>query len=77
MKSIQILIWTMLVLFVMFFILLPSTSFGNEFISAITNKDITNLLYFISIWITVTEATLGFVLVKLDDLMEDKKEANE
>lgn len=76
MKSIQILIWTRLVLFVMFFILLPSTSFGDEFISAITNKDITHLLYFISIWITVTEATLGFVLVKLDDLndkMEDNK----
>lgn len=74
MKSIQILIWTRFVLFVMFFMLLPSTTFGNEFISAITNKDTTKLLYFTCIWITVTEATLGFVLVKLDELMEDKSE---
>ena len=70
MKSVQILIWTRLVLFVMFFILLPSTSFGNEFISAITNKDITNLRFFICIWIIITEASLAFVLVKLDELME-------
>ena len=70
MTSVQILIWARNVLFVMFFILLPSTSFGNEFISAITNKDITNLRFFICIWIIITEATLAFVLVKLDELME-------
>ena len=76
MKSVQILIWTRLVLFVMFFILLPSTSFGNEFISAITNKDITNLVCFMCIWITIAEATIGFILVKLGELKEDIKEAN-
>jgi len=76
MKSIQILIWARLAMFVLFFILLPSTTFGTEFISAITNKDITNLVYFITVWITLAEATIGFILVKLDDLHEEHEEAN-
>lgn len=70
MRSVKILHIMRLIMFLAFFILVPFTSFGSEFISAINNPEITNLRYFICVWIMITEATLGFVLVKLEELME-------
>lgn len=73
MRSMQIFHNVRIVLFVMFFILVPFTSFGDEFVTAINNPEITHLRYFICVWIIITEITLGFVLVKLEELL---KEAN-
>lgn len=73
MRSVQILNFVRLVMFVAFFILIPSTSFGAEFISAINNPEITLFRYFICVWFIITEVTLGFVLLKLEELLEGNK----